>query len=1019
MITRFIYTSLLLLLTQLSTGQIDTSPIRITNFTITNGLPGNVINNVMQDSRGFVWLSTTQGLVRYDGKNFTIYRHNSSDSNSMPFDNVNDCIELNSHELIYNSGGKMWMLNPENDRQHPPTAFWKNKKECWPRKISNDIIVIQTENSFYFADMSLRLIDSVISPVSKGIFEAFYIGDNKVLTTDLQHMFCYSLHDKKMEEWQFDKASLKKTNALWAKDIDTINKKIYISGYENGVFLMSYDKASPVYLKAQTENITTERAVRDIMYQKDILVTSSLGGITIQQAGKPELILKNIPGDNSSILPGNLDNIFSGRNGQYWVTGDNGVSYFNLNQIQYQYWQLPYQATINHYSKHDGKIWMSSENKGSLALNTVTNKLAIIDSNIIQYCWGAVPVNNQIYLYGNSIAPRYANNKNNVKLLAFNPSSSSISAPSFITPFYHGAELITLVYQSKNGDVWYSINNGNGLVKQKAGSNHCIQYRRKDSPSPFNFGYLNKAAEDKNGNIYFSVNKDAKILVWKNKEEQFETWKMDSLLGNSNIHFGPLQNHIIDSKQNLWLCYEGLGLVKYNLETHKSKLYETKDGLPYNMIDNLVADGNDNIWIPTPKGLCCLLASTGHFITFTQSDGLPFTGFDNCYLFFDKDDTSLYFNKEKYLYKINSDALLKQRIYASASLVLEGMMVNTKPYLFTPGNTIQLLPDENNLQFSFTLTDIENKINEREYEYRLANGNDSSGWQQLTGAGNTVMFYHLAPGQYTLQVRMYNTATGTYINSNIYSFSIATVWYKTWWFRLLAVTLLLAILFIIVRGYYLCQLQKQKALLEKEKALEAERQRIAADMHDDIGAGLSRIRYITAAMKEGRNISTEDMDKILSLSDESVEKMNEIIWSLNQGNQQLSELIYHIRSHCAEMITNAGIEFTCTMPDEIPAITMEWKQTRNIYLLVKEAVNNAVKHSKAKNISLSFSINDVLQIVVKDDGIGFSEETISRKGNGLLNYKKRLAILEGAYNISSAAATGTEISFTVPVLPKN
>lgn len=194
-----------------------------------------------------------------------------------------------------------------------------------------------------------------------------------------------------------------------------------------------------------------------------------------------------------------------------------------------------------------------------------------------------------------------------------------------------------------------------------------------------------------------------------------------------------------------------------------------------------------------------------------------------------------------------------------------------------------------------------------------------------------------------------------------------------------------------------------------------ERNRIAADMHDDVGAGLSRIRYITAAMKDGKTLSNNDREKILSLSDESVEKMNEIIWSLNQGNQQLAELIYHIRSHCAEMVINANIEFDCIMPDEIPAKTLDWKQTRNIYLLAKEAVNNAIKHAEAKNIAVNFFINHALHITVKDDGKGFDQTAINKDGNGLMNYKKRVEILGGSYTITSTEGKGTEIFFLVPV----
>ena len=346
--------------------------------------------------------------------------------------------------------------------------------------------------------------------------------------------------------------------------------------------------------------------------------------------------------------------------------------------------------------------------------------------------------------------------------------------------------------------------------------------------------------------------------------------------------------------------------------------------------------------------------------------------------------------------------------------MIDDITVNARPYFFSDAAHIQLAPGENNVAFSFTLLDLENKIRQGKIEYLLTSDNGKPQWQLLSGS-NSIAFYNMEPGSYSLQLRMLNDATNEYISSNVFHFSIATIWYRQWWFRLLVALAIIATVLLIVRAYYLRKLEKQKALLEKEKALDEERIRIAADMHDDVGAGLSRIRYITTAMKEGKEHADENINKILALSDESVEKMNEIIWSLNQGNQPLQELIYHIRSQSAEMVSNADIEFACTMPDDMPDLNMDWKQTRNIYLLVKEAVNNAIKHAAAANISIAFNINHSLNICVKDDGRGFNENEVRKQGNGLLNYKKRVEILGGTYTLETEEGKGTVLCFSIPL----
>ena len=256
------------------------------------------------------------------------------------------------------------------------------------------------------------------------------------------------------------------------------------------------------------------------------------------------IIARNIPGDKSSILSGDFWEVYTDINNNYWVSNTNGISRFNLQQLHFQFWKLPYPASISQYKKYQDKIWMSNEFGGSLYVDVKSGQLQIIDSNIIRYCWGALPVNGSIYIYGNA-TPSFKS-----KLIVYNPETKKISTPSFLDPFYHNAELITMVYQGQNGDVWYSINYGNGIVRQKAGSNQFTQYRNTDNPKPFAFSYVHNVSEDKNGNIYFTSNKKNEVLVWKNKTEHFEEWGMDSLLNRKDIHFGPLSYHIIDNKQN-------------------------------------------------------------------------------------------------------------------------------------------------------------------------------------------------------------------------------------------------------------------------------------------------------------------------------------------------------------------------------------------------------------------------------------------------------------------------------------
>ncbi|MEO7047001.1 MAG: histidine kinase dimerization/phosphoacceptor domain-containing protein, partial [Ferruginibacter sp.] len=248
------------------------------------------------------------------------------------------------------------------------------------------------------------------------------------------------------------------------------------------------------------------------------------------------------------------------------------------------------------------------------------------------------------------------------------------------------------------------------------------------------------------------------------------------------------------------------------------------------------------------------------------------------------------------------------------------MQVNAKPYYFEDEKNIRLAATENNLFFSFELLDLAQNIQQKNIEYLLLRNNDKAEWQKLNGT-NSIAFTAMQPGSYTLQVRLLNEATGKNISgSNPFTFTIATPWNKSWWFITLVLLAILLVLGAFIRAYFLRRIEKQRALIEQQTALASERTRIATDMHDDLGAGLSRIRYMSSGMKN--EIKDEglrkDFDKIITGSDELVDKMNEIIWALNSSDEKLADVLYYIRSQCCEMLDAAGIGLLATLPETIP-----------------------------------------------------------------------------------------------------
>jgi signal transduction histidine kinase len=142
--------------------------------------------------------------------------------------------------------------------------------------------------------------------------------------------------------------------------------------------------------------------------------------------------------------------------------------------------------------------------------------------------------------------------------------------------------------------------------------------------------------------------------------------------------------------------------------------------------------------------------------------------------------------------------------------------------------------------------------------------------------------------------------------------------------------------------------------------------------------------------------------------------MNEIIWTLNSNDGHLDDLLYYIRSQCSEMLDEANIDFVYHLPTLIPKRMVSSEQKRNLYLVVKESVHNAIKHSKANTVHLRIEIDSLLIISITDNGTGFSTTQTNLNGNGLNNFKKRMDALSGTFAIE-AGQNGTTVIFKIPI----
>lgn len=211
-------------------------------------------------------------------------------------------------------------------------------------------------------------------------------------------------------------------------------------------------------------------------------------------------------------------------------------------------------------------------------------------------------------------------------------------------------------------------------------------------------------------------------------------------------------------------------------------------------------------------------------------------------------------------------------------------------------------------------------------------------------------------------------------------------------------------------------LKAQNLLKEYEKeiavykAQQEERQRISADMHDELGAGMTAIRLMSEIARNKMKENTPvEIEKISHSADDVLNKMNAIIWSMNSGNDTLDNLVSYIRSYALEYFDGTPVECRLKVPENIPATEITGDKRRNVFLCLKETLNNTLKHAGASLVEIEIRTAGELYIRITDNGKGIDLDKLRQFGNGLKNIARRMESIGGTYQIENNNGTVTTL----------
>jgi ligand-binding sensor domain-containing protein len=413
----------------------------------------------------------------------------------------------------------------------------------------------------------------------------------------------------------------------------------------------------------------------------------------------------------------------------------------------------------------------------------------------------------------------------------------------------------------------------------------------------------------------------------------------------------------------------------------------------------LVEDQDGTIWIGNFEGLHAYNPKNRRLIRLTISDGLS------------RNNTTaaLYVHRGNELFIGQENGLnyldvrqVNHRLPVPA-IAVSSLRVHEKERPFDPAQPIQLASSDDAFGVDFVSLAY-SRLPNINYAYFLE-GFDSH-WN-YSGSAHRAYYTNLSPGNYTLYLKAADFFGNWGRKPVKLSITILPAYYETWWFRTLVFLAAIGALYGLYR-YRVNQLLRVHRI----------RNRISADLHDEIGSSLSGIGILGTMAKQtlpAGHPSGSMVDRIVAEARQISSSLDDIVWSINPRNDELSGLIARMNRYAAELFEASDIAYEISVPDTIQHLRLPMEKRQDFYLIFKEAVSNLVKHAKATEVQLKISLEQQhLHLTVSDNGIGF-DATAETSRNGLRNMNNRTQNLHGKLTIRTAPGAGTTLHLDFPV----
>lgn len=1006
-----------------STAGPNTRQYVFTRFSGTNGLAANMVSNIVQDRKGYMWLSTPNGLQRYDGNKFITFKHQHNNPNTLPEDDVGR-VYIDKHNVLWvlTADNRIGTFDTDNFTYHAVTFNWKGE----PPTVFVPKTMLETKDGQLYLFTQWHDI-YVFNPRSN----SFDVSENT---------FCKPATWRRQDIWY-----------------DSLTNRSYVA-CDSG--LVMYDPATK-HMNYRGHNPDKDRIIDAFVNQHAVFIPHMdrrgrffLATWELKDGGPrlhyydPATGRRRVHIVSDELFKGGyheISGIMEQRNGRIWIHGLPFIAEYTDNEhalqgIRNEYkdeQSIKFDVAFSMYEDHAQNLWVCTSNgvylfnpdaqlfnayhllrpDGAGVVDGPTKTILEIDSNKLWVgCWGV-----GLYAYDKNFRP--------------------INLPPSLKPYQENFVIWCMQQHPATRKVWIGMQDGGMLiydpVKEKTEFLHFNAFRDRT---------IRQMVVDKKGNLWFGT-QGGYVVKWTYKPGQTYEEGFTEIM-----HTGRVLKLLIDRKGYVWVGTMGEGLLKIdpdsykileqyrakgpknrrlwndspgdfvqtddstlvlanngvtlvNMNTGNTSFISTDDGLPASNVICLQQDKQGIIWMGMAGGICRMNIQKKIFTVYDRRDGLPAD-------YFDVDDA----------HRLNDGRMLFTSAHSFVVFDPETMIRGDKPpdvvitdikldNMSLPLDSVTRLPVIS-LQYDKSSIAIEfggfNYIRQHKIDYYYQLAGVDKDWIRADDR-RQALYTHLGSGSYVFRVKSENAYGMSSQTITTLKIRVMPPFWRTWWFYGLLLLLVIVVLYWIDR-------ERMKRIRD----MQSMRTQIAGNLHEEINTTLNNINMLSEMAKikadKDLNRSKEYIDQISEKSHSMIIAMDDMLWSIDPQNDSMQKTLLRMLEYVDALVNRHGANIDILVDEQVRSLELNMKSRHEMLLIFKEVLRNLVQASTGSHILVNIDqVKSKLSLKIQDDGVYGGESDIFTAG--VLNMlEKRTQSLRAEIDIH-ADKNGASVVLLVPTSP--